>query len=93
MKKTRGHWVRGYGGYGGVYGSNVLVPGGYYEVRCYRCDDRAQLLLPCAIDMALAFIKAFGRRHELCRQTLLGARVELCDALHLRKWRLEHPEE
>lgn len=93
MKKTRGHWVRGYGGYGGVYGPNVLAPGGYYEARCYRCDRREQLLLPCSLELAGVWMKAVARIHSRCRQTLLGARMDLIDALYSRKWRLEHPRE
>jgi hypothetical protein len=92
MKKQRGHWIRFYAGDGGLVGINWLKPGSYYEIRCYRCDERAQILLPCSIDFCLGAMKGFEKRHKLCRQTLLGARVSLCDALRLRKWRLEHPE-
>jgi hypothetical protein len=78
---TRADWVRVYGGPSTV----VLPPGGYYEIRCFRCDERMQL------EIGAAFFKACGKAHSRCRMTLLGARWELLQALYRQKWRLEHP--
>lgn len=40
-----------------------------YLLKCQRCGETYEPALPCPVDMFLAQMEAFGKRHKSCQAT------------------------